>query len=113
MQSQKFDDTLIRILEEEVQKEKFAKKAKIKGKLIQKWLSKKGNIMLAVSTKGNKYEVVVPQYKIKEYKLADSISEGSIIKIIGDERLSGIIYCDLIEMISGKENCKEFQSKLK
>lgn len=111
MNQQKFDDRLIRILEKEVLKEKWKKKARIAGLVISKRISKKGSFVFKVQTKKSEYEVIVPEHRKKEFEISSNIHEGDIMKAIGDKQASGIIFCERIKKM-GKSNLNENQMKL-
>ena len=111
MTNQNFDDRLLRILEQEVLKEKWKKKVRIIGLVISKRISKKGSFVFTVKTKKSEYDIVVPQHRKEEFELANGISEGDVIKAIGDKQASGIIFCDRIKKLN-KSNFDEEQMKL-
>ena len=100
MSNQNFDDRLLNILEKEVLKEKWKKKSKIKGIVVNKKVTKKGSFMFTIKTKKSKYGVVVPIHRKEEFELAKNIQEGDIIRAVGDKQISGIIFCDRIEKLS-------------
>lgn len=81
-------------------KEKWKKKIKISGLVIKKRITKKGSFALTVKTKKSEYELIVPQHRVEEFELANGISEGDVIKAIGDKQASGIIFCDRIKKLS-------------
>ncbi len=111
MNNQKFDDRLIKILEKEVLKEKWKKKARIAGLVIGKRTSKKGSFVFTVKTQKSEYDIIVPEHRKEEFKTADKINEGDIIKAIGEKQATGIIFCERLKKMS-KSNFDEKQMKL-
>ena len=111
MNEQKFDDRLIKILEKEVLKERWKKKAKIAGVVIKKRASKKGSFVFTVQTKKSEYDIVVPAHRKKEFELAKNINESDTIKTIGEKQAGGIIFCERIEKLS-KSSLDEKQMTL-
>jgi len=107
VEERKFDDRLLKILEEEVMKERWKKKIKITGIITKKRLTKKGSFVLTIKTKSSEYDVVVPQYKGDLFNSAKNINEGDSIKVIGDKQTNGIIFCDKIGKFS-----KEYEKQL-
>ncbi len=110
MENIKFDDRLLKILEKEVLKEKWKKKARIIGVVQRKRVTKKESFLFNVKTLKSEYDIVVPQYKKEEFEIASNIKEGDTIKVIGDKQVSGIIFCDRIKRIG--KNDKEKQMKI-
>lgn len=111
MNEQKFDDRLIKILEKEVLKEKWKKKARIAGLVISKRTSKKGSFVFTVKTQKSEYDIIIPEHRKYEFEIATKISEGDIIKAIGDRQASGIVFCERIKKMS-KSSFNENQMKL-
>lgn len=111
MINQNFDDRLLKILEKEVLKEKWKKKAKISGMVMKKRISKKGSFVLTLKTKNSEYDIVVPEHRKEEFEIAKDINEGDMIKVIGDKQISGLIFCDRIKKLS-KSSFDEKQVKL-
>lgn len=111
MTEQNFDDRLIKILEKEVLKEKWKKKIKISGLIINKRVSKKGSFVFTVKTTKSEYEVVVPEHRKEEFDFAKNINENDVIKAVGDRQASGIVFCDRIKKLN-KSNFDEKQVKL-
>ena len=110
MIQQNFDDRLLKLLEKEVLKEQWKKKLKISGTVIKKRTSKKGSFVFTVKTRKSEYDIVVPQYKKNEFESINNINEGDVVKVIGDEQVSGIIFCDRIEKLN-KSSFDEKQIK--
>lgn len=108
---QNFDDRLLKILEEEVLKEKWKKKIRITGTVTEKKITKRGSFMFAIKTERNEYDIIIPKYKTDEFELASGISKGDVIKVIGDRQISGLVFCDVIQMLS-KMGINENQSQL-
>lgn len=111
MNEQKFDDRLLKLLEKEVLKEKWKKKARIVGLVIRKRASKKGSFVFTVQTKKSEYDIVVPEHRMQEFEIAANINEGDVIKAIGDRQASGIIFCERIKKLS-KSSFDERRMKL-
>lgn len=109
--NKKFDDRLIKLLEKEVIKEQWKKKAKLTGAVIKKGMTKKGSFMFTVKTRKSEYKLVVPQHRKEEFEIAGGINEGDTIKAIGDRQISGLIFCDRIRKLS-KGSFDEKQVKL-
>lgn len=110
MASHNFDDTLIRILEEEVEKERWKKKLRIAGIVTNKRLTKKGSFMLTVKTKRSEYDIVVPKHRKNEFELTKNIYDGDLIKAVGERNINAV-FCDAIEKLN-KNTIKEKQIKL-
>ncbi len=72
-----FDGRLLRILEKEVEKEKWKKKLRIAGIVTNKRLTKKGSFMLTVKTKRTEYDIVVPMHRKNEFELAKISIKGT------------------------------------
>ena len=98
-----FDDRLIKFLEEEVAKEKEMKKARYKGIVIDKRLTKKLNILLIL--KKNEYEIAVLVNKNKReiYEIAEKVKINDVIYIEGEKGID-IVWCDKLEVITGRKD---------
>lgn len=105
-----FDDTLLRILEKEVEKEKWSKKARIKGTVINKRFTRKGSIMLTIRAKKYEYDIVVPKHREIEFEVAQHIKEKDFVSIIGEKAIN-VVFCERIELLN-KDSSKQKQMKL-
>jgi len=105
-----FDDTLLKILEKEVEKEKWKKKARIKGIVVNKRFTKKGSIMLTIRARKLEYDVVVPQHRKEEFEVAQNIREKDFVSIIGEKAIN-VIFCERIKLLN-KDFSKQKQMKL-
>lgn len=103
MTEQKFDDRLLKILEQEVLKEQWKKKVKVIGIVTKKRISKKESLVFTVKTRNSEHDIVVPQHRKEEFEIAAKINEGDVVKAIGDRQVSGIIFCDRIKRITQEE----------
>jgi len=111
MNSPDFNDKLLRILEKEVEKERWKKKLRVAGKVISKKLTKKGSFMFRVKTKRTEYDIVVPRHRKKEFELARDINEGDAVKVTGEKNIN-VVFCDRIENVHKPIKYNEQQSKL-
>lgn len=96
--NKKFDDTLINILKEEVIKERWKNKFRIKGIVVNKRMTKKESFMFTIKTPKSEYDVVVPKYRKLEFEIANNIDKGDSIKITGDKKIN-VIFCDRIQKL--------------
>ena len=95
-----FDDTLLRILDKEVAKEKYEKQAKVKGTIKEKKYSKNNNIILIIG-KSNKDEeaVLVNRNRKDMFKLAEKLKANDEVYVRGDRNVN-IIFCDELKIIN-------------
>lgn len=105
-----FNDTLLKILEKEVEKEKWRMKFRKKGTIINKRLTKKGSIMLTIKSKAEEYDIVVPKHRRKEFETAKNLGKDDCVSVIGDKKI-GVVFCERIKIIS-KEFLPKNQMKL-
>jgi DNA polymerase II small subunit/DNA polymerase delta subunit B len=98
MDNKRFDDTLLKIIEKEVVKERWKNKFRIKGEVTNKRTTKKGSFMIAIKTAKSEYDVVIPKYKKIQFELAKNINDGDSISIVGDKKIN-VVFCDRIKIL--------------
>ena len=81
------------------------KSAKESGKILMRYFDRTIKI-----NRKSEYNIVVPQYKKNEFESINNINEGDVVKVIGDEQVSGVIFCDRIEKLN-KSSFDEKQIK--
>ncbi len=98
MNDRKFDDTLIKILEKQVIKERWKNKFRMRGKVIDKKITRKGGYMFTVETAKSEYGAIVPKHRKIGFELAKNINVGDLIKVVGDRKID-VIFCDRIQKL--------------
>ncbi len=98
----KIDKTLINTLTVLARKEKkgkeFSRRVRVKGKVVKKGLTKKGNIKLILQKGEEKYNfVIVKSHKI-DFALAEKLAKGSFVNAEGINRFRAIICTKLKKM---------------
>lgn len=104
------DDRLIKTLEKMTTQEKWVRKARHKGEVIKKKLTKKGNILFVIKKPLYDVNVVVTKNRKKEFELAQSLKVGDVISIIGEKKVN-LVICDRLKKINEDVDDKK-QSKL-
>ncbi len=99
----KIDKTLINTLSVLARKEKkakgFQRRVRVRGKVIKKGLTKKGNIRLVVQKGEDKYNFVIIKSHKENYALAEKLSEDSLVYCEGINKFRAII-CTKLKQIS-------------
>ena len=99
----KIDRTLLNTLSVLAKKEKkgkgFQRRVRVRGKVIKKGLTKKGNIRLVVQKDEDRYGFVVIKTHKVNFALAEKLSEGSLIYAEGINKFRAII-CTRLKQIS-------------
>ena len=96
------DNRLLKILEEEVAKEKDRKKARVKGIVTNKKISKNNNIILIVNKTDYEEAVLINKNKENLFKIAENTGIGDLIYFEGERKVN-IIFGDKLEIVSKKE----------
>ena len=98
-----FDRTLLNRLEKlcaEQQKSKeFKKRLRIKGKIQEKSLTKKGNLKLRIKKGENVFKIVVLQNHKEKFKLAENMVVNSSVYAEGLPKL-GFILCTKLNLLT-------------
>ena len=97
------DTTLIDTLKALAHKEKlgkeFSRRIRVKGKIIDKGLTKNGNIKLVVQRGEDKYGFVIIKSHKERYALAEKLTEGSLVSVEGINKFRAVI-CTKLKRIS-------------
>ena len=101
------DTRLLKILEEEVAKEKYMKKARVKGIVTDKKISKNNNIILIVNKPEYEESVLINKNKEVLFKIAESIGIGDLIYFEGERKVN-IIFGDKLEIVSKNEKILKY-----
>ena len=93
-----FDDRLLRILDEEVAKEKLRKRAKVTGIVKEKKRTKNNNLILIIQK--SKYETAVLVNKNREelFNLAQKLSINDEVYCRGDKGVN-VVFADKLELV--------------
>ena len=98
----KIDKTLLNTLSALARKEKkgkeFQKRVRVRGKVVKKGLTKKGNIKLVVQKGEEKYRFVIIKSHKENYGLAEKLSEGSLVYCEGINKFRAIICTKLKQL---------------
>src|SRR3989344_4755356 len=82
-----FDNTLLKTLDKLVKKEKLAKhfrsRLRVKGILIAKSETKKGNLRIIVQKGENEYRLIIPKTHKERFALASKLPLGSKVAVEG------------------------------
>ncbi|MBI2580706.1 hypothetical protein HYV85_02760 [Candidatus Woesearchaeota archaeon] len=99
----KIDKTLLNTLTVLARKEKkgkeFSRRVRVKGKVVKKGLTKKGNIKLIVQKGEDKYGFVIIKSHKERYALAEKLTKGSLVYAEGINKFRTII-CTKLKKIS-------------
>ncbi len=105
-----FDNTLLQVLDKLVQKEKLANEFKnrlrIKGTLIAKKETKKGNLKITVAKRGNNYNFLIPKTHKERYALAKSLAINSLVSVEGTRRKLMLI-CTKLKVLENIDDSKQ------
>jgi len=108
------DTTLINKLEELCKQERkikgFKNLLRVRGKIKNKSLTKKGNIKLKVKRGEDIFRLVVFQSHKERFKLAEKLVEGNNVSVIGIKKL-GFVLCTKLKLLD-KEIDESQQVKL-
>ncbi len=103
----KIDKTLLNTLSALARKEKlgkaFSRRVRVKGKVIEKELTKNNNIKLVVQKGEDKYNFVIVKSHKDNYALAEKITEGSLVSAEGINKFRAII-CTKLKQIHKIDN---------
>ena len=99
----KIDKTMLNTLSALARKEKkvkgFKRRVRVRGKVVKKGLTKKGNIRLVVQKGEDKYGFVIVKSHKDDYALAEKLAEGSLVYAEGINKFRAII-CTKLKRIS-------------
>lgn len=99
----KIDKTLLNTLSALARKEKrgkeFSRRVRVKGKIVKKGLTKKGNIKLVVQKGEDKYSFVIIKSHKDDYALAEKLAKGSFVNAEGINKFRAVI-CTKLRKIS-------------
>ncbi|MBI2137618.1 hypothetical protein HYU12_03810 [Candidatus Woesearchaeota archaeon] len=84
-------DTLKAIADKEKKLKEYQRRLRIKGKLIAKGRTKKGNITLKIDKEGEDYSFVVIKSHKERYALAEKLQIGRSVSIEGKPKFRMII----------------------
>jgi len=99
LKNKMFDNTLLKILDKEVVKEKLRKQAKIKGKVKEIRYSKNNNIILIIETLRDEEAVLVNRNRKDMFKLAEKLNANDEVYARGDRGVN-IVFCDELKIIN-------------
>jgi hypothetical protein len=106
----KIDKTLINSLSVLARKEKkgkeFSRRVRVKGKVIDKGLTKNNNVKLVVKKGEDKYSFVVIKTHKANYALAGKLTKGSLVSIEGINKFRTII-CTKLKQINQVDESKQ------
>ena len=98
----KIDKTLLNTLSALARKEKkgkeFSRRLRVKGKVIDKGLTKKGNVKLVVQRGEDKYSFVIIKSHKERYALAEKLTKGSLVSAEGINKFRTIICTKLQQL---------------
>ena len=94
-----FDNTLLRILDEEVAKERLRKQARIRGIVKDKKQTKNNNLILIIEKSKYGEAVLVNKKREKLFELAEKLNINDEVYVRGDRGVN-IIFCDKLELIN-------------
>lgn len=94
-----FDDSLLKVLDEEVAKERARKQAKIRGIIKDKKITKNSNIILIIGKGKFEYVVLVNKNREELFDLAKKLDVNDEIYARGDKGVN-VIFADKLELIS-------------
>ena len=98
----KIDRTLINTLSKLASQEKkvkaFKSRVRVKGKLIKKGKTKKGNIKLIVQKDDDKYNFIVIKTHKENFTLAEQLKVGSFVSVVGISKFRAIICTQLKQL---------------
>lgn len=93
------DNTLIKTLDKMATQEKWIRKARHKGAIIKKKLTKKKNVLLVIKKPEYNINVVVTKNRKKEFELAESLKVGDNISVVGEKKVN-LVICDRLKKIN-------------
>jgi tRNA(Ile2) C34 agmatinyltransferase TiaS len=106
----KIDKTLINTLTVLARKEKkvreFKGRVRVKGKIVKKGLTKKGNIRLTVQKGEGKYNFIIIKSHKDDYALAEKLAKGSFVNAEGINKFRAII-CTKLKKIQRIETSEQ------
>lgn len=94
----KFNDTLLRILDEEVAKERLNKQATIRGAIKDKKTTKNNNLILIIRYLNNEKAVLINKNRKELFDLANKLNINDEVFTRGDKGVN-IIFCDKLDLI--------------
>lgn len=98
----KIDKTLINTLSELARKEKkvkeFKSRVRVKGKIIRKGKTKNGSIKLIVQKDDDIYNFIVIKTHKENYALAEKLTLGSFVSVVGINKFRAIICTQLKQL---------------
>lgn len=108
------ESELVKIVKSMAKKEKrlkeFKRRARIRGKIVKKSLTKNGNIRLRIKSGNDKFNFIVVKTHKGSYALAESLPVGSSVYAQGINRFRTII-CTKLKQI--RKIDEDRQSELK
>ena len=93
-----FDDRLLRILDEEVAKERLRKQTKIKGVVKDKKLTKNNNLILIIKKGKYEHAVLVNKNRKNLFEIAEKLKVNDEVYAIGDKGVN-VVFCDNLDLI--------------
>lgn len=93
-----FDDRLLRILDEEVAKERLRKHAKIKGIVKDKKLTKNNNLILIIKKGKYEHAVLVNKNRNNLFEIAEKLKVNDEVYATGDKGVN-VVFCNNLELI--------------
>ena len=106
----KIDRTLINTLSTLASQEKkvkaFKSRVRVKGKLIKKGKTKKGNIKLIVQKDDDKYNFIVIKAHKDNYTLAEKLKVGSFVSAVGINKFRAVI-CTQLKQLPKMDESKQ------
>lgn len=93
-----FDNTLLKILDKEVAKERYEKQAKIKGTIKEKKYSKNNNLILIIETSRDEEAVLVNRNRKDMFKLTEKLNANDEVYPRGDRDVN-IVFCYELKII--------------
>jgi DNA polymerase II small subunit/DNA polymerase delta subunit B len=105
------DRTLINKLTEMAKKEKkikeFKKRLRVKGKIVKKRKTKKGNITLQVKEKEEEFKFIVLKSHKESFALAEKLAVGKSVSVHGIPKFRMIICTKLKALDKGIDESKQ------
>ncbi len=102
----KLIETLKQMSRKEKKVKEFKRRLRIKGKVVKKSLTKKGNVRLTVQKDDDKHNFVVIKTHKENYALAGKLEVGSFVSAVGIRKFRAVI-CTQLKRIEGVDESQQ------
>jgi len=103
----KLRDKLKMLVEQEKKIKEFKSRLRVKGKIINKGVTKKGNISLTIKEDDNEYKFTILKSHKERFKLAQKLNIGRSVSVVGIEKLRFVICTKLKTLDKGISEGKQ------